>query len=145
VSIVTVGARREVDASPERVFTLLADLRRHWPLLGADLITADLVDGGAELMLRGPVPGLQRRVVTQVKESRPNELLRGEAVAGDTVAMIEWQLSENGSADRADVTFRARIEPSGLRDSMLVNAARPGLQMRCTQVLARLEAELANE
>jgi len=42
---VVIGARRRIGHSREDVFALLTDLRRHWPLLGADLVEADLVDG----------------------------------------------------------------------------------------------------
>ncbi|MGH2905400.1 MAG: SRPBCC family protein [Solirubrobacterales bacterium] len=141
---IVVGARRSISATPREVFELLTDLERHWPLLGADLIEADLVNGeSAALLLRGPVPGLERKVITRVVESRPYEVFRGEAHAGDTLAMIEWQLSEDGGPGSADVTFRARIKPGGLRDRALVNAARPWLSRRCGQVLDRLDAELA--
>jgi hypothetical protein len=143
---VVIGARRRIGHSREDVFALLTDLRRHWPLLGADLVEADLVDGaggdGATLILRGPFPGLQRRVVTEVVESRPYDLFRGEARAGSTIAMIEWQLSEDGGPGASDVTFRALIDPGGFRDRFLVNAARPWLSRRCAQVLKRLEEEL---
>jgi hypothetical protein len=147
--VVVVGARRHVDHSPRRVFELLTDLTRHWPLLGADLVEADLVDGSngdsATLLLRGPLPGIQRTVVTRVIESKPVELFRGEAAAGSTVAIIEWQLSEDGGAETCDVTFRARIAPGGLRDRLLVNAVKPWLSRRCAQVLDRLDAELDAE
>lgn len=115
-------------------------------MLGADLIEADLVDGSqgdsATLILRGPLPGIQRTIVTRVIESKPYELFRGEATAGSTVAVIEWQLSEGERAKTCDVTFRARIDPGGLRDRMLVNAVKPWLSRRCSQVLARLGEEL---
>jgi hypothetical protein len=146
---IVVGARQRLEHSPARVFGLLTDLTRHWPLLGADLVEADLVDGSdgdsATLILRGPLPGIQRRVVTRVIESRPNELFRGEATAGPTVAIIEWQLSEDGTAASSDVTFRAHIHPGSRRDRLLVNAVRPWLSRRCAQVLARLGEELDAE
>lgn len=146
---IVIGARRSVNHSPRQVFELLTDLRKHWPLLGADLVEADLVDGSngdsASLILRGPFPGLQRTVVTRVIESQPYELFRGEATAGSTAAIIEWQLSEDGRPDAADVTFRALIEPGGIRDRFLVNAARPWLARRCAQVLKRLEEDLDGE
>jgi hypothetical protein len=147
--LVIVGARRSIEHSPRRVFDLLTDLKRHWPLLGADLVEADLVDGAggdsASLIVRGPFPGLQRTVVTRVIESHPYDLFRGEATAGSTVAIIEWQLSENGGAEASDVTFRAKIDPGGMRDRMLVTAAKPWLSRRCAQVLQRLEEELDRE
>jgi hypothetical protein len=143
---IVIGARRSIDHSPRAVFDLLTDLKRHWPLLGADLVEAGLVDGSngdsASLIVRGPFPGLQRTVVTRVIESQPYDLFRGEATAGSTAAIIEWQLSEDGSPGAADVTFRALIEPGGIRDRFLVNAARPWLTRRCAQVLRRLEQEL---
>ena len=146
---VVIGARRSIDHSPRAVFDLLTDLRRHWPLLGADLVEADLVDGSdgdsASLIVRGPFPGLQRTVVTRVIESHPYNLFRGEATAGSTVAIIEWQLSEDGGPGMSDVTFRALIEPGGIRDRFLVNAARPWLARRCAQVLKRLEEELEGD
>lgn len=145
--VIVIGARRRIAASPQAVFELLTDLRRHWPLLGADLVDADLGDGGegASLILRGPIPGLHRTVVTQVIDSRPHEFFSGEARAGSTVALIEWQLSEDGVPEASDVTFRARIAPGGLRDRVLINAVRPWLSRRCAQVLERLEVELMSE
>ncbi len=142
---VVVGAQRTLDHAPGAVYSLLSDLTRHWPLLGADLVEADLVDGSgaesAELILRGPVPGITRRVVTRVTYARPTTAFGGEAVAGDTRAAIDWRLEPEGEGATA-VTIEVGIDPGGLRDRLLVTAARPWLSLRCASVLSRLDEEL---
>lgn len=142
---IVVGARRTVDYSPAEVFALLSDLERHWPLLGGDLVEAGIVDGSgaesAELLLKGPVPGLQRRVVTRVTYSRPDSAFGGDAVAGSTRAAIDWRLEPVGE-DATEVSFSVGVDPGGIRDRLLVATARPWLQRRCGQVLSRLEREL---
>ncbi|MGH2960516.1 MAG: SRPBCC family protein, partial [Solirubrobacterales bacterium] len=114
--------------------------------LGADLVDAGIVDGSdegsAELLLRGPFPGLERRVVTRITYALPDVAFGGEAVAGSTLAAIDWRLAP-AAGNSTEVSFDVGIDPGGLRDKLLVSAARPWLQRRCGQVLARLERELA--
>lgn len=145
---VVVGAERTVARPQGAVYALLSDLRRHWPLLGADLVRAGIVDGSgeesAELLLRGPFPGVERTVVTRVTYDVPDTAFGGEAVAGETRAAIDWRLEPDGDGATA-VSFAVGIEPGGLRDRLLVAAARPWLQRRCGQVLERLERELLGE
>ncbi|MBJ7332449.1 MAG: SRPBCC family protein [Solirubrobacteraceae bacterium] len=142
---VVVGARRNLPHAPAVVYALLSDLRQHWPLLGADLVDADIVDGSddesAELLLRGPFPGIERRVVTRITYAVPDSAFGGEAVAGETRAAIDWRLSPAGG-EATEVSFDVGIDPGGVRDRLLLAAARPWLQRRCGQVLARLEREL---
>lgn len=142
---VVVGASRTIPHPRPDVFALLSDLTRHWPLLGADLVEAGIVDGtgaeSADLLLRGPVPGLERRVVTRITYSVPDSAFGGLATAGSTQAAIDWRLDEAGAAATL-VAFNVGIDPGGLRDRMLLAAARPWLQRRCGQVLRRLEREL---
>ena len=143
---VTVGADRVVAHPAAEVWALLSDLRRHWPLLGADLVEAGIVDGSeeesAELLLRGPFPGIERRVVTRVTYADPARSFGGIAVAGRTRASIDWELHQADDA-ATRVSFSATIEPGGRRDRFLVAAARPWLARRCREVLRRLDAELA--
>lgn len=145
---VTVDANREINRPAQEVFDVLRDLRRHWVLLGTDLIHARLVEGSdadrAELVVGGPVPGIRRRIVTRVTDSKPPHYFAGEAVADSTVALIDWAIDKNGGAG-CTVTLRARIDPGGVRDRLLVTAARPWLAGRCAQVLRRLERELNDE
>jgi hypothetical protein len=140
-----IGAKRTIARPASEVFALLSDLRRHWPLLGADLVDAGIVDGtdedSAELILRGPIPGIERRVITRVTYSSPDTEFGGEAEAGSTRAAIDWQLSDAGDGATL-VAFNVGIEPGGVRDRFLVAAAKPWLQRRCGQVLRRLEREL---
>lgn len=142
---VLVGARRTIGYPNSKVYELLSDLRRHWPLLGADLVEADIVDGSndasAELLLRGPVPGLERRVITRITYDVPDTAFGGEALAGSTRVAIDWRLSP-AADDATEVSFDVGIDPGGIRDRLLVTAARPWLLRRCGQVLARLEREL---
>lgn len=142
---VTVDASRDIDRPADQVFDVLRDLRRHWALLGSDLIHARLVEGSdadrAELLVGGPVPGIRRRIVTRVTHSDPPTYFAGEAVADSTVALIDWAIDANGGAG-CIVTLRAQIEPGGVRDRLLLAAARPWLASRCAQVLGRLEREL---
>ncbi|MBI2692458.1 MAG: SRPBCC family protein [Solirubrobacterales bacterium] len=143
---IVVGARRTIRFPQADVYALLSDLRLHWPLLGADLVDAGIVDGSdegsADLLLRGPFPGLERRVVTRITYAVADSAFGGEAMAGSTRAEIDWRLAPCG--ERAtEVSFDVRIDPGGLRDRLLVTAARPWLHLRCGQVLARLERELA--
>lgn len=144
-SAVSVDAAREIERPAAQVFELLRDLRQHWSLLGSDLIRARLVEGSdadrAELLVSGPFPGIRRRIVTRVTHSEPPTFFAGEAVADSTVAQISWKIDANGG-DSCVVTLRADIEPGGVRDRLLVVAARPWLAGRCAQVLHRLEREL---
>lgn len=143
---IVIGARRTLRFPQADVYALLSDLRQHWPLLGADLVDAGIVDGSdeaaAELVLRGPFPGLERRVVTRITYAVPDSAFGGEATAGSTRAAIDWRLARSG-ARATEVSFEVGIDPGGLRDKLLVAAARPWLHRRCGQVLARLEHELA--
>lgn len=143
---IVIGARRTVRFEQAEVYALLSDLRQHWPLLGADLVDADLVDGSeegsADLLLRGPFPGLERRVVTRITYAVPDSAFGGEATAGPTHAAIDWRLAPAGEG-ATEVSFDVGIDPGGMRDKLLVAAARPWLHRRCVQVLARLERELA--
>lgn len=142
---IVVGARRTIEHAPSVVYALLSDLRQHWPLLGADLVDAGIVDGSdeasAELLLRGPFPGLERKVVTRITYAVPDTAFGGEAVAGATRAAIDWRLTPAVGA-ATEVSFDVGIDPGGVRDRLLVAAARPWLQHRCGQVLSRLEREL---
>lgn len=145
---IVVGSRRRVPYSPAVVYALLSDLTRHWPLLGGDLIEAGIVDGSgaesAELLLRGPLPGISRRVVTRVTYASENSAFGGEAVAGSTRAAIDWKLEPDGGGATA-VSFDVGIDPGSLRDRLLVQAARPWLARRCALVLSRLERELEED
>lgn len=132
--------------SASDVYALLADLTRHWPLLGGDLIEAGIVEGersgAADLVLRGPLPGIRRRVRTRVTYANADTGFGGEAIAGDTRAAIDWQLAARG-ASITDVSFAVAIEPGGLRDRLLIAGARGWLARRCELVLERLENELS--
>lgn len=143
--LIVVGATRHIEYPIAEVYGLLTDLRRHWPLLGADLVRAGIVDGSgdesAELIVRGPIRGIQRHVVTQVTYAKPMTEFKGRAFAGKTQASIDWHLAESG-ARACDVNFSASIEPGGIRDRLLVASVRPWLDRRCRQVLKRLEEEL---
>ena len=143
---IVIGARRTIRFPQADVYALLSDLRQHWPLLGADLVDAGIVDGSdegsADLLLRGPFPGLERRVVTRITYAVPDSAFGGEATAGSTRAAIDWRLDPVGARE-TEVSFDVGIDPGGLRDRLLVTAARPWLQRRCGQVLARLERELS--
>jgi carbon monoxide dehydrogenase subunit G len=142
---VVIGASRSIAHPPAEVFALLSDLRRHWPLLGADLVDAGIVDGtdddSAELILRGPIPGLERHIITRVTYSHPDTSFGGDATAGATHAVIDWQLSPEGDGSTL-VEFNVGVDPGGVRDRVLVAASKPWLQRRCGQVLKRLEREL---
>jgi hypothetical protein len=142
---VVIGAERTVRFPPATVYALLSDLRQHWPLLGADLVDADIVDGSqeesADLLLRGPFPGLERRVTTRITYAVPDSSFGGEAIAGPTRAAIDWRLAP-AELESTRVSFDVGIDPGGIRDRLLVAAARPWLQRRCGQVLKRLEREL---
>lgn len=143
---VRVQASRDIRRAAAEIHDLLSDLTRHWPLLGADLLEADIVDGSehqsARLLLRGPIPGIEREITTQVTHDHPPERFGGVAEAGRTRARIDWHLHQNGD-DFTTVRFGAEIFPGGRRDRLLVTMAKPWLQLRCRQVLERLEAELA--
>lgn len=144
-AVVEVSARRVVSSPPQTVYTLLSDLRRHWPLLGAELIEARIVDNeersGAVLLVGGPIPGIRREIVTRITVARPDQHFGGEAVAGQTVAAILWRLTRADSGGCA-VELSATIAPGGWRDRLLVAAARPWLTRRCAAVLEQLEREL---
>lgn len=147
---VAVGAERRIARPPVEVFDLLADLRRHWPLLGRELVYARMVDGaggdGASLVLRMPLLGLRRRVVTQVVRAEAPELLEGRADAGASSVRISWLVAADGGAAAGSlVRFNAVIEPGNLRDHAMAAAARPWLRRRAALVLERLAAELADD
>lgn len=164
-----IHASRRVAHPPERVFALLADLRRHWPLLGDSLAEAELNDGtglgGAVLTLRvRPWPA--RRVVTRVLVCEPPSLLAGDAYAGGSRARIEWRIAgdrqgedsaeagqvaaagqavASGQTAAAAVSLSAVIDPAGPLDRLLAVLLRPWLRHNCRAVLHRLERELDEE
>lgn len=142
------GASRRLEHSAEDVYELLSDLRRHWPLLGSDLIGARIIDASsaerAELIVGGPLPGLRKRVLTNVTETDPPHLFAGEAHVDDTLAHIVWRIEPIGDA-ACEVEFTASVFPGGLRDRLLVAAVRPWLSRRCEQVLERLDEEMAGQ
>lgn len=142
---IVIGARRTIHFPQADVYSLLSDLRQHWPLLGGDLVDAGIVDGSdegsADLLLRGPFPGLERRVVTRITYAVPESAFGGEATAGSTRAAIDWKLEPSGKR-ATEVSFDVGIDPGGISDRLLVTAARPWLHRRCGQVLKRLEREL---
>lgn len=140
------GATRRMGHSATDVYELLSDLRRHWPLLGSDLIHARIIDASsaerAELVVGGPLPGLRKRVLTNVTETDPPRLFAGEAWADETMARIVWRI-EPTSESACEVEFSASVFPGGLRDRLLVSAVRPWLARRCEQVLERLDEEMS--
>lgn len=144
--LVEVSATRSIGQSAESTYDLLSDLRRHWPMLGSDLIRARILDGSdderAELIVGGPVPGLRRRVVTVVSKTDRPRLFEGEAIADSTKALISWRIEPVDELNCV-VTLTATVAPGGIRDRLLLAAARPWLGGRCKQVLARLEQERA--
>ncbi|MGB3952521.1 MAG: SRPBCC family protein [Solirubrobacterales bacterium] len=140
----SVSATRGLPFAAETIYGLLADLRRHWPLLGPELVRADLIAGSdgdsAELLLRVPGLPLRRRVVTRVSLRQPPVRLAGEARAGRSVADIEWAICAAGAV--SEVSFSALVRPGSRRDAILALGARPWLSSRAAAVLARLEREL---
>ncbi|MFY9487738.1 MAG: SRPBCC family protein, partial [Solirubrobacterales bacterium] len=120
---ITVTAITRVDFRAETVYSLLSDLRRHWPLLGSELEQAQLVDGSdgdsAELIVRMPGTPLTRAVVTRVLARDPGRRLSGQARAGRTIAEIEWAIEPIRGADRCTVTFAALIRPGSRIDAIL--------------------------
>lgn len=144
LAVVSVGAQRRVPHSPSAVYALLSDLSRHWPLLGRDLVDAEIRERSAELILRGPVPGVRRHVATQVTYAEPDSAFGGEAVAGATRASIGWRLRAEAETETL-VAIDVGIDPGGRSDRLLLAAARPWLIRRCGRVLARLERELSIE
>lgn len=142
-----VAAERTIPQEIARVYALLADLPRHWPLLGDDLIRAELTGAAgtdADLLLRGPLPGLRRRVRTQVTRAEPEHAFGGIATAGESSAAIDWRLFE-GEAGTTRVSVTVGVDAVGFFDRTLVFAARPWLAARCRSVLGRLETELQGE
>lgn len=146
---IVVGAEREVGAEVGEVFALLSDLARHWPLLGGDLLDARILDdggaGSAELRLRGPLPGISRKVTTRVTHVTHERAFGGEALAGASSARIDWRLDPVVADASTQVIFTVDITPVGRRDRLLMRAARGWLDRRCEAVLDRLEEELAGE
>lgn len=158
-----IHVSRRIAHPPERVFALLADLRRHWPLLGDALAEAELNVGtglgGAVLTLRAwPWPA--RRVVTRVSVCEPPSLFAGDAYAGGTRARIEWRIAIAGHGEdsvdsgqagisgqtaAAAVSLIAVIDPVGPLDRLLAVLLRPWLRHNCRAVLQRLERELDEE
>lgn len=145
---VDFGASRRLEHPAADVYEVLSDLRRHWPLLGSDLIGARIIDATsaerAELIVGGPLPGLRKRVLTNVTETDPPRLFAGEARADDTLARIVWRIEPLGD-EACEVEFTAAVFPGGLRDRLLVSAVRPWLARRCEQVLERLDEEMAGQ
>ncbi|MGB0872144.1 MAG: SRPBCC family protein [Solirubrobacterales bacterium] len=143
--LVEVSASRPIGRSAETTYELLRDLRRHWPMLGSDLIRARILEGSdderAELIVGGPVPGLRRRVVTEVSRTDPPRLFEGQATADSTKALITWRIDPVDELNCL-VTLTATVAPGGIRDRLLVAAVGPWLDGRCRQVLERLEQEL---
>lgn len=95
----TISARAEVAASPERVFGYLARLENHWELTdgSVEVITLHHASSsgpaiGGRLRLRGPI-GIRRTVRIRVLETQPPNRLEGLAEVGDaTAARVTWTL-----------------------------------------------------
>lgn len=145
-------AERRVNRGPERVFVVLADLRRHWPLLGGVLAEARMLDGArgerARLVVRMPAPlgwlGGRRVVETEVLELQSPRLLRGRARSGASSAEIEWRVTEQpgGRGTGSHVKFSAVITPGSKFDSLMMRLGRPWLARSGRRVLERLDAEV---
>ena len=138
-----IAASCRVDASPEAVFGLLADLSSHWRLIDRWTQIDDVSPDGrsATVRLRGPL-GLRRTAYTRVLVSRPPRALEGEARVGRrTVGHVHWILTRAG--DATIVVLRADVPAAGALDrAVLALGGRRWLRARFADALGRLGAEL---
>ncbi len=101
------SAERVVEATPDAVFGLLADLAQHWRLAGdwVEVLALEPPTGparGAVVRLRGPL-GVRRVARTRVDVIESPVRLAGQAHAGRaTRAAVEWRLepAEEGTRVR---------------------------------------------
>lgn len=97
-----------VEAAPDAVFGLLADLGEHWRLAGdwIEVLALQPPTGpadGAVVRLRGPL-GLRRVARTRVDVVEPPVRLAGHAHAGRaTRAAVEWRLEPAGERTRVQI------------------------------------------
>ena len=112
-----VVASARVQATPERIYAVLADLREHWRLAGLWVDPLELGTDGGLVRIHGPL-GIRRTVRTRVVRLDPPELLAGEAELGATRAAVAWTLRAEGDTTR--VTLRADVVTAGARDRVLL-------------------------
>lgn len=115
-------ASRIIEAPPERVFTLLADLAEHWRLAGdwVEVLALEPPTGpatGALVRLRDPL-GIHRTARTSVDITDPPHLLAGHAETGRrTRAAVQWTL--RAADDAAHVELRVELQTTSRLDRAL--------------------------
>ena len=140
----------EIKRDPADVFTFLAALENHWPLLGNWLVkSTDTgpqlgIGQGAELVVRVPYLPMRRRIVTRVDQTFAPIGLRGTAKSGSATAEIRWELSETESIVGVGtaVWFEAAVHAHSKFDVIVVRLLRHWLQNRCEDVLNELKWRL---
>jgi uncharacterized protein YndB with AHSA1/START domain len=144
----TVVARGTVAHPPEAVFRFLSDLRNHWVLTGRwidllDLTGPALEPDGGRVVMRGPL-GFHRQVRTEVRHTRPDQLLEGQAEVGRrTTAVVRWELAPHEQG--TEVRLGVRLLRGGAMDRLLLSVGRRWLRRGLVETVARLDHALAGE
>jgi uncharacterized protein YndB with AHSA1/START domain len=143
-----IAAERVVAASPQVVFTFLADLENHWLLTDrfVEVLTLERPPGGGParggtVRMRGPL-GLGRTVRTRVVEAAPVSAIAGTASVGHTEALVRWTLTPESGETR--VRLEATVERLGRADGVLLAVGgRRWLERRFISILETLARRVA--
>ena len=136
-----IAAATQVPASPEDIYSLLADLREHWRLAGPWVKPLELGTDGGVVRLRGPL-GLFRTARTRVVYAEAPRLLAGEADLGRTRAAVSWRLQPGDEGTW--VILRADVLAVGPLDrALLLLGGRRWMRARFRGILRRLARHAA--
>jgi hypothetical protein len=135
-----IRARRVVRAPPSELYAFLRDLGRHWQLTDGAVVPVGHDDGGAEVVIRGPL-GLRRSALTRIDIATPGELSGTAFVGATTRATVSWHLEP--APGGTSVELGVRVDRASWRDGLvLALGGRAWLRGRLQRALRRLD-ELA--
>jgi uncharacterized protein YndB with AHSA1/START domain len=139
-----IAAERVVAASPEALFSFLADLENHWLLADrfVEVLTLERPPGGGPahggtVRMRGPL-GLGRTARTRVVDAQPPRSMAGTAsVGGGTEALVRWTLTPvpEGTRVRLEATV---LRAARMEAALLAAGGRRWLKRRFGSILETL-------
>jgi hypothetical protein len=132
-----IRARRIVHAPPGDVSAFLRDLGRHWQLTDGAVVPVGHDDGGAVVLIRGPL-GLRRAALTRIDVATPRELSGTAFVGATTRATVSWHLEP--APGGTSVELGVRVDRASWSDGLvLALGGRAWLRRRLGRALRRLD------